>query len=506
MDERRINKLIMPMYILTGVLFLFAVFSFTPSTCSGADSPTLISVTPEEGCIKINEGDVQLFSVNVSGDGLTYEWYLDGEKLEEHTGNDLSYSPAHTAQGTKALQVKAFQGGDYVSHGWCIVVQNVNIPPTAIIEAPRRVTAGAPYTSGKEINLSAIGSNDSDGYIANYRWVSEQDGVLSFSMLDMVKLGPGTHNITLEVTDNDGVVDIAQVEITVNAAASSSTASKSIGIPLLIVMVILGLFVIIVIILVSMHVKRKGQACCSLSGRKKGSGTGGKEKKRKTPAKDQKKKVKQSGMAEIKTAREISIEKTVKCEVCNRDFRSHDNAYICRCGSLFHIHCVIPDCPNCGVDITSDPESVAINVLDVRFDGTRTKGVKVKGGNWLSVKSGSGQAMGTERKARERRREHTSPVLTIEDSARCKGDGSGRDFKEGGGAGNGVSGAETQVWKYVSSIKKPNICIKCKGMIKKGNDASQCLDCGKFVHIECSSETSECPNCGVLSNVRGIAA
>jgi PKD repeat protein len=88
-----------------------------------------------------------------------------------------------------------------------------NTPPTAQPQATPRV--------GKEpltVQLSAATSTDSDGEIVGYEWDYTDDGIVDSTdvetSFDYVE--PGTYTARLTVTDEDGAVDTATVDITVN--------------------------------------------------------------------------------------------------------------------------------------------------------------------------------------------------------------------------------------------------------------------------------------------------
>ena len=100
-------------------------------------------------------------------------------------------------------------------------INTVAIPVSVIPNTPPTAQPVATPRVGKEplsVDLSAATSSDSDGEIVSYEWDYTDDGIVdstdietSFDYID-----PGTYTARLTVTDEDGAVDTATVDITVN--------------------------------------------------------------------------------------------------------------------------------------------------------------------------------------------------------------------------------------------------------------------------------------------------
>lgn len=78
--------------------------------------------------------------------------------------------------------------------------------------------------SGTHVTLNGSGSSDQDGTIASYQWLEGATQIASGVTPDVV-LAPGTHTITLVVTDNAGDTDQDQVVVTVNHVNQPPTAN-----------------------------------------------------------------------------------------------------------------------------------------------------------------------------------------------------------------------------------------------------------------------------------------
>jgi WD40 repeat protein len=76
--------------------------------------------------------------------------------------------------------------------------------------------------NGRElVTLDATASTDLDGTIEHYEWL-ENGVVIAEGENPQVELGVGEHSITLKVTDDDGLVDVAEVVTEVEASESSA--------------------------------------------------------------------------------------------------------------------------------------------------------------------------------------------------------------------------------------------------------------------------------------------
>ncbi len=89
--------------------------------------------------------------------------------------------------------------GNLDHHEQAIDVGVANIPPEAVIGATA-FTGEVPL----EVHFSASESVDADGYIAQYQWHTRDGAILHGANVSHVYHSPGSHRVTLTVTDDGG--------------------------------------------------------------------------------------------------------------------------------------------------------------------------------------------------------------------------------------------------------------------------------------------------------------
>ena len=94
-------------------------------------------------------------------------------------------------------------------------------PPTAAILSP---STGAEFTPGPPIVLEGRGLDLQDGSLPDsaLSWTSSQDEALGGGQLLETTLTPGTHTLTLTVTDSAGLTATDSIQVTVGQAALPS--------------------------------------------------------------------------------------------------------------------------------------------------------------------------------------------------------------------------------------------------------------------------------------------
>ena len=436
----------------------YVTSSFTVTINSTVEAPVIESYSPPLQEIYILEGGIGYFSIESKGDGISYGWFLDG--VETGDRNHFTYEPGYMEEGTKLLMVNISNGKGYVVHGWSIVVQNVPREPVANIEKPTKIVGGTANGIRGGINLSAEGSMDPDGVIVSYFWTSSIDGEISTSRFDNVELTPGNHTIILRVTDNEGDIGTDQMEITIEGTSKNDKKGENADRTIMIVSLILIVLVAAMIVLIVVKIKERSTYDVT------GEEISVKLEKKKVRNFSSSKEVVERIIGESHSAepiREITVNKKVKCEVCNLDFLSHENAYICSCAAIFHPDCTVEVCPNCEEHTSSSLESVTVKKLGKK-DGDMGKrpGRLVEKGGWISVESCSGEVNGN-----------------VSRKLESKNETSGHAFE----------------WDRIASLPQSNICIHCNKMLRKGNSAHKCPKCRKFLHISCAEGLKECSNC-----------
>mgnify|MGYP002630847538 FL=1 len=118
---------------------------------------------------------------------------------------DLMYN----IDGSGSCTEKVCEVGLYLNNGLCVA----NIAPIAIASADK-----TSIIENENVSFSAAGSSDSDGSIVNYEW-KNGDTILStassFNTSDFTFIG--TTHITLTVTDDKGLSNSTNIDITVSS-------------------------------------------------------------------------------------------------------------------------------------------------------------------------------------------------------------------------------------------------------------------------------------------------
>ncbi|MGD8321936.1 MAG: PKD domain-containing protein [Gemmatimonadota bacterium] len=105
------------------------------------------------------------------------------------------------------------------------VDERPNQPPTANA-GPDRTVTDADDSGSEAVTLDGTGSSDPDGTIASYVW-TEAGFEIATGATPTVTLLVGTHTITLTVTDDGGLSDTDQVQITVAAPANQPPTANA---------------------------------------------------------------------------------------------------------------------------------------------------------------------------------------------------------------------------------------------------------------------------------------
>jgi len=132
--------------------------------------------------IQIEDGDWQLANE-------TSNWYYEWNTTELNNG-------------WYKIRARAFDGENYSSiHNISVLLDNLNLQPIAIINS----ISPNPANEGEDVSFSGYGMDD-DGYIVEFEWKSNIDGILSTEeTFSSSLLSIGTHEISFRVKDNDGV-------------------------------------------------------------------------------------------------------------------------------------------------------------------------------------------------------------------------------------------------------------------------------------------------------------
>jgi subtilisin family serine protease len=157
----------------------------------------------------------------------------DGD-WENVTGiNDWSYvwNTTEFNNGWYEIAVRSFDGEEYSDiHNISVYLDNQNTQPVAVID----LISPNPANFDEEVSFSGRGVDD-DGYITEYEWASNIDGLLSTADTFIISsLSIGVHTISFRVKDNDDVwsqktltqIRINQVPIAVIEYISPDSANE----------------------------------------------------------------------------------------------------------------------------------------------------------------------------------------------------------------------------------------------------------------------------------------
>lgn len=153
-----------------GVAVVFSLAFDTKTKLETASAkPPVITVQPKGKCV--GYGKTATYTVEATGEGLTYQWYVSeksgdgGTKLEGETGSKLTVKATKSTDGNKYFCVVSGKGGVVYSHSATVGI----IPAPVISSQPR----SAVVKEGVKVlfKVKATGSN------LRYRWYYQKPGV-----------------------------------------------------------------------------------------------------------------------------------------------------------------------------------------------------------------------------------------------------------------------------------------------------------------------------------------
>lgn len=150
---------------------------------------------------------------------LTYEWRVNG--IVQSGATSSSFTATFSADAVVRVTVRdpgLLSGFDEAK-----VTIITNTPPTA--DAGSDQTHARTSAAGVSVTLDGSGSTDAEGPIASYSW-SEGATVLGTGSSLTHAFSLGTHNVTLTVTDGNGVTDTDNVVVTVTNVAPVARAGN----------------------------------------------------------------------------------------------------------------------------------------------------------------------------------------------------------------------------------------------------------------------------------------
>jgi PKD repeat protein len=169
-----------------------------------------VSCTPES--VRPNEATTCSASASDPDPGtISYAWDIDGDGFDD--GSDATEQFSFPSPGTRTIRLRVTDadGGTATAEDTVVVVGNS--APTAVVDcSPNQINQGDP------VSCTSAGSSDPDGGNLRYEWQVDggafSEGGPTFSPPN---LGPGSHTITLRVTDAANATATATDSVSVNA-------------------------------------------------------------------------------------------------------------------------------------------------------------------------------------------------------------------------------------------------------------------------------------------------
>jgi YD repeat-containing protein len=165
-------------------------------------------------------------STDPDGTVAQYEWDLDGNgSYETNTGTTATTTKTYASASTPTIGLRVTDNdGGTATTTRSLTVQN-RLPTASFTATPN------PVTSGQSVTLNASGSTDPDGTIAKYEWDYDGNGTYDATTVNAtntkVFATPGSFEIGLRVTDNNGGTATTSKALTVTNRAPSASFTAS---------------------------------------------------------------------------------------------------------------------------------------------------------------------------------------------------------------------------------------------------------------------------------------
>ncbi len=166
------------------------------------EEPELISSSPDEGSITIEEGKQQTFTVGAAdpeGDPISMVWFID-DHAHEGLGQWFTVDAPVGSAGEYTVACEVYEGAcpdPSITVWWTLTVVEYNFPPVAVLEGP---SEGDLYET---LVFSAEGSYDRDSHDITYEWTVDGEEAGTLERLYAFFTTPGTHEVALTVSDGE---------------------------------------------------------------------------------------------------------------------------------------------------------------------------------------------------------------------------------------------------------------------------------------------------------------
>jgi len=143
-------------------------------------------------------------SYDPDGNPLSYEWDVDGDGTYDLTGRIVNVT--YYQAGTFNVVLKVSDGQYSDTDTTTVMISSPPLPPPT--NEPPVAEAGGPYEcyADRWVVLDGSNSYDPDGYIVDYKWDIDNDGIwdLHGEKVNVTFHTVGTFVVKLNVTDDDG--------------------------------------------------------------------------------------------------------------------------------------------------------------------------------------------------------------------------------------------------------------------------------------------------------------
>jgi len=215
------------------------------------EDPTKTSPAPSQ-TVTVDEGSSANFTVGVKDPDslpaeLIYEWKVDGVVIPTAVSASYQFKPNFDSAGKHTVQVKVTDNEvstNSFTLVWNITVTNVNRQPTGVkILSPAK---NASFKEGAKIDFNAQAATDPDKDTLTYTWYADGTALPggNIQTFSYSKLKPGTHTISLEVSDGKGTPVKDSVTITVKKKPGKGFLPGFEGVLLLAALVGVGLVIL----------------------------------------------------------------------------------------------------------------------------------------------------------------------------------------------------------------------------------------------------------------------
>ncbi len=179
----------------------------------------ILTLSPESGEVPLTINLDGSASVDTDGTIENYQWFSsDGHQA---AGNKAQMT--FQKEGQYIITLVVSDNSEASTEATKIVTVGPNRPPIAAFTASPGEEGKKPLT----LHLDASQSDDPDGHLVSWQWLSSSGKLLTGEQTDLILTTVGEQTITLTVTDNEGATATTEKTITVTGNAPDAKLSVS---------------------------------------------------------------------------------------------------------------------------------------------------------------------------------------------------------------------------------------------------------------------------------------